>query len=298
MWREKLAVLITGIALLLLPMSESHAQAPLGTAPTFSTRQLTAVPNAQAIQKQIWLPGIDDGYVPQGIVFFDNKLFVSSYRSTDPKQDRGPCRLFALDANKGAMLGHLDLPESCGHAGGLTATPSRRLIVSDSRVIFEIEPSFAGGKQIGRVTRSVRLRGAVKGSFTAAEADGFWLGQYERAEPARMFKFPWSALAKKELSESDAIAAISIPVFAQGAAFDTSGALWIMRSGSTLGELVKLDRKTGAVIMRFDMPVGAEGISFAPDGSLWTLSEAGSRRWSHWKGFYPLAFQFDMKLLK
>lgn len=298
MWREKLAVSVAAIASLLMPLSESRAQAPLGVAPTFSTRPLTAIPNARAIKKQIWLPGIDDGYVPQGIVFFDSKIFVSSYRSIDPKQDRGPCRLFVLDARAGAVLGHLDLPEGCGHAGGLTVAPSGRLIVSDSRIIFEVELSPGNSTKLGRVTRSVRLRGAAKGSFTAAEADGFWLGQYERAEPARMFKFPWSALARKEISESDAIATISIPIFAQGAAFDMSGALWIMRSGSTLGELVKLDRKTGAVVTRFDMPAGAEGISFAPDGSLWTLSEAGSRRWSHWKGFYPLAFQFDVKLLK
>lgn len=286
------------IAWLILPVGESHAQAPLGIAPTFSARELTVVPNAQALQKQIWLPGIDDGYVPQGIVFADGKLFVSSYRSADQKQDRGPCRLYAIETNTGTVLGNLDLPETCGHAGGLAVISSGRLLVSDTRVVFEVELSPGDSAQIGRVVRSIRLRGSVKGSFAAAEADGFWLGQYERAEPARMFKFPWSALDKAELAETDAVETVSIPIFAQGAAFDASGALWIMRSGSKLGELVKLDCKTSAVIERFDMPVGAEGISFAPDGSLWTLSEAGSQRWSQWKAFYPMAFRFDMKLLK
>jgi hypothetical protein len=276
--------------------AESRAENLSGTAPTYSERQLSPVPNAQALQRRIWLPGIDDGYVPQGIIFFDGKLFVSSYRSIDQKQDRGPCRLFALDPKSGAMLGHLDLPPSCGHAGGLTAGQNGRLIVSDSRIIFEIE--LTPGAQIGRVTRSLRLRGAVKGSFVAKERDGFWLGQYERAEPARMFKFPWSALDKKEISEADAVETISIPVFAQGAAFDFAGALWLMRSGSAMGELAKIDRKTGAVLARFDMPAGSEGISFEPGGALWTLSEAGSKRWSNWKAYYPLAFRFDMHLLK
>lgn len=286
------------VTALLWPNSESRAESPLGAAPAYSERQLTPVPNAQALQKRIWLPGIDDGYVPQGIIFFDGKLFVSSYRSPDRNQDRGPCRLYALDTNSGATLGHLDLPQSCGHAGGLTAGQSGRLIVSDSRVIFEVALTPSGGATIGRVTRSVRLLGAVKGSFAATEKDGFWLGQYERAEPARMFKFPWVALDKKEISELDAIETISIPVFAQGATFDTTGALWIMRSGSTLGELMKIDRKSGAVLMRFDMPVGAEGITFESDNALWTLSEAGSKRWSNWKAHYPLAFCFDMNLLK
>ncbi len=283
-------------AALLLFSVEARAQALLGNAPAYSERQLTPVPNAQALERRIWLPGIDDGYVPQGIIFSEGKLFVSSYRSTERKQDRGPCRLYAMDATSGAVLGHLDLPPACGHAGGLTAAKGGHLIVSDSRVIFEVK--LANGAQIGVVTRTVRLRGAVKGSFIVAEADGFWLGQYERAEPARMFKFSWAALNKKEISEADAIETISIPIFAQGAAFDASSALWIMRSGSTMGELAKVDRKTGAVLARYDMPAGAEGISFEPGGSLWTLSEAGSKRWSNWKAFYPLAFRFDMNSLK
>ena len=294
---RKLLAVFVGCAALLFP-SGGRAQDLLGTAPTFSERKLTPVPNDGAVNRRIWLPGIDDGYVPQGILFLGGRLFVSSYRSTDRNQDRGPCRLYALDANTGATLGQLDLPESCGHAGGLTTGPSGRLIVSDSRIIYEIELSPRESAQIGRVTRSVKLRGGVKGSFTAAETNGFWLGQYERAEPARMFRFSWTALEQKEISEADATETISIPVFAQGAAFDKSGALWVMRSGSTLGELVMLDRKSGAVLARFDMPIGGEGISFEPNGALWTLSEAGSQRWSHWKGFYPLAFRFDMNLLK
>jgi hypothetical protein len=87
-------------------------------------------------------------------------------------------------------------------------------------------------------------------------------------------------------------------MFSQGAAPGPTGELWVMRSGSAFGELVKLHRETGAIVARFEMPAGAEGISFEPGGALWTLSEAGSRRWSQWKGFYPLAFRFDPDLLK
>jgi streptogramin lyase len=91
---------------------------------------------------------------------------------------------------------------------------------------------------------------------------------------------------------------LSVPAFSQGAAFDNFGALWIMRSGSRLGELVRLDRRSGTVVARHAMPVGAEGISFAPDGLFWTLSEAGSQRWNDWPAFYPLAFRFDPKRLQ
>lgn len=294
--RRLILPLVAGSAALLLAVSAGRAEEPLGTKPAYVARELADVPNAQALTRRIWLPGLQDGYVPQGIVYLDGKIFVSSYRSTTREQDRGPCRLFAMDAKDGAVLGHLDLPESCGHAGGLAIGQRGHLLVIDTRVLFEVE--LGKGQPIGRVLRSVKIRAPVKGSFGATEADGFWLGQYERKEPARMHKFSWSVLAKKEITEADAIATLSIPIFAQGAAFDQSGALWVTRSGSKLGELVKLDRKTGAVIARFEMPAGIEGISFEKGGALWALSEAGSQRWSHWAGFYPLAFRFEIGRLK
>jgi hypothetical protein len=295
--RKPLAVSALVAAALFAAVSESRAENPLGVKPAYTARELTPIPNAQAIERRIWLPGIDDGYVPQGIVFLNGTLFVSTYRSMDRKQDRGPCRLYALDTNSGVVFGHLDLPASCGHAGGLTIGRPGRLIVSDARVIFEIELTRSEA-QIGRVTRSVKLSDGVKGSFAASEEDGFWLGQYERTEIGRIHKFPWAALAKKELTRADAIEEVAAPLYSQGATFDGAGGFWVMRSGSMLGELVRLDRKTSAVVERFQMPVGAEGISFESGGALWTLSEAGSRRWNEWKAFYPLALRFDPKLLK
>ncbi len=291
-------MLALAAALLISASPESHAQAPLGAKPTYTSRELTPVPNARAVQRRIWIPALDEGFVPQGIVFLDGRLFISGYFSIDRKQDRGPCRLIALDAKTGAALGHLDLPASCGHAGGLARGSPGRLIVTDARVLFEIELMVRAGDPIGRVVSRVKLDPPVKGSFVASEESGVWIGQYERAEPARMFRFPWAALGKKTLAEADAVETVSIPALAQGAAFDASGALWIMRSGSTLGEIVKLDRASGASLARFAMPAGGEGISFEPDGALWTLSEAGSRRWSHWKAFYPLALRFEMPLLQ
>lgn len=280
----------------LLVSSPGYAEEPLGTKPAYVARELATIPNAQALTRRIWLPGLQDGYVPQGIVYLDGKIFVSSYRSTTREQDRGPCRLFAMDAKNGAVLGHLDLPASCGHAGGLAIGQRGHLLVIDTRVLFEVE--LTNGQPLGRVLRTVKIRAPVKGSFGAVEADGFWLGQYERKEPAYMYKFAWEALAAKEITEADAVATLGIPIFAQGATFDASGALWVTRSGSKLGELVKLDRKSGAVLTRFEMPAGIEGISFEKGGALWALSEAGSQRWSNWAGFYPLALRFDIERLK
>lgn len=277
---------------------EGHAQTPLGARPEYATRDLSEIPNARALLATIWLPGLQDGYVPQGIVIVGERLFVSAYKSTDRKQDRGPCRIFALDAHSGASLAHLDLPKTCGHAGGLAKGEGRTLLVTDTRVIFEVELAGAAEKSLGRVTRAIRLGGSVKGSFAASDASGFWLGEYARNDAGKLFRFPWAALQKQTLVEADAVEVLPSPIYAQGAAIDGHGGLWVTRSGSKFGELVKLDRRTGVVVARFPMPAGAEGISFAPDGTLWTLSEAGSQRWNDWAAFHPLAFRFDPKLLR
>ena len=274
------------------------AEAPLGKKPAYTDRELSPFPNAQAISKRIWVPGLDDGYVPQGVTFQAGVLFISSYRSTDPKQDRGPCRVFAVDPETGIVLSQIDLPSQCGHAGGIARGPGRNIVVADSRHVFEIEVSGLERGKLLRVVRAAALAGKLKGSFAAGAADGLWLGAYERSGEPKLYLIPWAKLRQPKLSEIDTVEAVPLPLLAQGAAFDGEGDLWITRSGSRFGELVKLDRKTGAVLVRHAMPIGIEDISFEPGGALWSLSEAGSRRWNAWSAFYPLAFRIDVSLLR
>lgn len=282
-------LLLTGIA---------GAEAPLGKQPGYTSRALSPLPNGQAVTKSIWAPGLDEGYVPQGVTFLNGRLFISGYLSTDPAQDRGPCRLFTLDPASGRVLSFLDLPAQCGHAGGLAKGPRGNIFVADSRHLFEIELSERSPGEPGQVVRTVALSGQLKGSFAASTADGIWLGAYERNGEPKLFRIPWAALRQPKISEAQAVEAIALPLLAQGAAFDGSGALWITRSSSKLGELLKIDRKSGAILLRFPMPIGIEDIGFEPDGALWSLSEAGSKRWNAWSAFYPLAFRLDVNLLK
>jgi hypothetical protein len=46
------------------------------------------------------------------------------------------------------------------------------------------------------------------------------------------------------------------------------------------------------------MIIGIEDIGFAPDRTLWSVSEAGSRRWSHWSKTFPIVFQMDVSRLR
>jgi sugar lactone lactonase YvrE len=271
---------------------------PLGKQPTYTDRKLTEVPNAAAITRRIWAPGLDDGYVPQGLTVHAGTIYVGAYKSTDPKQDKGPCRLFRLDPATGAITGTLDLPASCGHAGGLARGTPGRLYVADTKVVFEVTLAPAGDPTIGRVTRTVQLTGAVKGSFAAASDGHLWLGTFTREPGARLYRFPLAKLAAARWSEADATLALPIPENAQGAAFDSTGRLWITRSLSRYGELLELDLKTGAPVRRFAMPAAIEDISFAPDGGLWAMSEAGAQRWNTWPAFFPVVFRLDPTRLR
>jgi hypothetical protein len=172
--------------------------------------------------------------------------------------------------------------------------------VADTRAVFEIGLGSGDGGALGRVLASVRLTGDVKGSFAAGTADALWLGTYSKEPGARLYKVPFEKLAAgpATLSEADATAAVVLPARVQGAAFDSAGQLWVTRSGSTFGELLRLDLATGAVQERFAMPAGVEDIGFEPGSRLWAVGEAGSRRWLAWSTFFPVLFQLEVTRLR
>lgn len=286
----------------LLASGSVHATEPSGQRPTYTDRNLgitpaAPIPNETAFERRFWVPGLDEGFVPQGLTVTEGALYISSYKSTDPKQGRGPCRLYRLDAVAGAVIGTLDLPPTCGHAGGLARGAKGRLWVSDTWTIYEVALAAPGEAGIGRVLREIRLTGSVKGSFSAGEPGALWLGSYERDGPGRLYRFDTATL-KPVLTEADATRSLPLPSRAQGAAFDAQGRLWITRSGHTLGELLRLDTATGAVQATYQMPAGVEDLSFDAEGRLWTMSEAGSRRWFAWNTFYPVIFRLDPARLR
>ena len=285
-------IVLAGLA---LSVSDALAADPLGTAPTYASRTLGPVPNGQAITRRIWAPGLDDGYVPQGLAVVAGALYVATYHSVDVKQDRGPCRVFRIDMTSGVTTGMLDLPASCGHAGGLARGPAGRLFVADTRTVYEVE--LTGAASLGRVVRTIKLLGKVKGSFAAGSTDALWLGSFAREGEAKLFRVPFGAL-KSAVAEADATQVVPLPTAAQGAVFDPAGRLWITRSTSRFGELRRLDPASGATQVQYSMPIGVEDLSFDADGGLWTVSEAGSRRWLNWTTFFPVVFRLDPAKLR
>jgi sugar lactone lactonase YvrE len=304
MSRLALSLATLGLAAVALTGSAMAWQGtmPTGKAPAFTDRilELNKVPNWAAMTRLIWSPGLNDGYVPQGLTVHDGAIFVGTYRSEDPKQSRGPCRIYRLDPSSrpDPVTEFLDLPPPCGHAGGLARGGPGRLWVVDTRDIFEIEIARSRGA-VGHVIRTIRLTGGLRGSFAASTGDALWIGGYSKEPGARLYKLPFTKLAPEtgSVSEQDTDESVTLPTKAQGAAFDAAGRLWVTRSGSTFGELLQLDRRTGAILRQLAMPAGVEDISFAPDGGLWAVSEAGSKRWLGWETFFPVVFRLQPELL-
>src|SRR5688572_9651031 len=74
----------------------------MGTAPTYLSATTQDVPNAAALSHRIWVPGLDEGFVPQGLTAGGGYLYVSSYKPTpDLKANTGPCPVFRIDAATG-----------------------------------------------------------------------------------------------------------------------------------------------------------------------------------------------------
>ena len=283
-----------------------EAQTPvLGMAPTYTKRRLGVegvggVPNSQAITRRIWAPGLDQGFVPQGLAMVDGAIYVSAYRSTDTGQSKGDCSLFRIDPKSGAVTGSRPLRSTCGHAGGIARGAYGRIWVVDTHEMQELPHVPGHAARIGHVIRQVRLEPPLKGSFAAGDGRSLWIGSYERNGAGRLYEIPLSKLPQRDGSVGLAGVRrqLVLPPKAQGAAFDAAGWLWITMSGSRSGELAKLDPATGRVLARYAMPAGTEDLSFDADGQIWAVSEAGSRRWSGWGTFFPVLFRLDPARLR
>jgi sugar lactone lactonase YvrE len=293
-----------GVVLCALLSLTANATEMLGKKPGHVWGEPSSVPNDQAITRKIWAPGIDDGYVPQGITWADGVVYLSAYRSTDPKVDKGPCRIFKVDPENGNTLGHFDLPEDCGHAGGLAFAGKSIMIAADTRRLYKIDmaAAFVPGSSSNAIVASVGLRGELKGSLVDFDGTSVFIGSSEKdAAKAKGYFLPLSIFEThngKTVNETAAIRSISLPAEAQGAAFDKAGNLYVTASNSRFGVLSRLDGKTGESLSSYEMVIGVEDIGFDGAGRLWSVSEAGSLRWQKWSKTFPVLFQVDLSKLK
>lgn len=305
--------ILSGIALLataLVPMIPARpslaADVPsiMGTPPQSEPRDPGDVPGEQGMVARIWMPGIDEGFIPQGLTVVGNHILVAAYRSARPESDAETCRVFRLNSKTGMPMGGFALPRSCGHPGGLAHDRQGTLFVADTSILYiiDLDRALADGNADQAVRKEITFGGSLRGSFTTYRDGSVWIGVYHRREPRRIYRFPVATLMAKKpgdlLTEADAAENIPVSARTQGAAFDAKGALWITQSGRSSGTLQMIDVRGGSVKVTCDMPPGIEDISFDAAGRLWAVSEAGAGRHQSWPTYYPIVFALDPAKLK
>jgi sugar lactone lactonase YvrE len=210
--------------------------------------------------------------------------------------------VFRIDPASGAETGHFDVPPPCGHAGGLASAGNGRLYIADTHTLFmtELAGAFEGSPPRFRI---IPLGPGVTGGLAVSGTGDIWLGSYKKDEPGRLYRFATAALESvpdgTALNAENAAATLAIPSYAQGAAIDAGGRLWVARSDLRWGELDRLDPASGRIEREYKVPPGIEGIAFDGAGRLWAVSEAGARHFhdQSWLAlvmpFYPLIFAID-----
>lgn len=289
--------ILSAAGFILAPAAVSARPRLPGDEPHYDARELSAVPNAAAIGRRYWVPGLNDGFVPQGLTIFRNEILIAAYRSETQEQDNGPARIFRLARSTGRLLGSFALPATYGHPGGLAAVGDTVFVANSGRLLaLDVARSCAAGECVPLGERLVDK--AMGPSFLAASPDKLlWFGPYRRKGESSLYGVPLARIlsgSEKPIETADAAATLPLPQFVQGATFDRKGDLWISQSsGNRPAFLFRLDPKTGAVLARYPAPGGIEDLGCAPNGRLWAASEAGSKRWSRWDTFYPLVFEID-----
>lgn len=280
------------------------AQEVMGTRPTYLDAVTESVPNRAALASRIWTPGLDEGYVPQGLTAADGYLLVSSYLpSPDLKSNTGPCRVFRIEQSTGNAAGTFELPVgACTHSGGLAYLGGGMLLLADTRRLFRIDlaKALATGRAEGAM-RSVRIAGELRGSYATYDGKDAWIGTWTKdAAHARMFRLDprlFDDYDGQTVKEERAVESIPVPLEAQGAAFDKDGNLWVSASNGKWGKLYRLDRQ-GDVKAEYAMTAGLEDLTVDARGRLWGLSESGTRKYMHWDTRFPFIFEIDVTQLK
>lgn len=300
---DKRAILL---AAFLAAAIDAPARSPAaigGTKPSYIGAVTESAPNIQAIGRRIWVPGLEQGYVPQGLTVAEGHILVSAYLP-EPEGIIRHCRVFRLDPSSGETTGSFELPhKDCLHAGGLAYLGKGFLLLSDTRRLFRIDlaKAIASGRAEGAM-RWLDLSGEWRGSFAGFDGTHAWIGRYAKeSRQARMYRFDpklFDDAHGERLDESRALETVAIPLEAQGLAFDARGDPWVSASHGSFGRLYHLDRG-GKVRREYEMVPGLEDIEFDAAGRLWSLSESGSRKYFEvWATRFPFVFEVDVSKLR
>jgi hypothetical protein len=293
-------------ALALIASSPAPATDILGTKPAYLEQAASGFANERAIVKKLWMPGLDDGYVPQGLAIDGRHILVSAYQEPEIKGGRASCRIFRIEAETGKDAGSFAMPPECAHSGGIAALGGGMIVVADTGYLWRIdlEKALATGKADDAMRGMVRLGGELRGSFMSFDGTDLWIGTYtvrKDAAKAKLHRLKLTVFDEHNgatIEEKHAVETMPSPPLGQGMAFQGKDTIWIAASSSQIGWLHRLERAGGKVSATYDTIIGIEGIAFDREGRLWAVSEAGAKKYLKWRLHFPVIFAIDPSKLE
>jgi len=291
-------------AALLLPLAAFAAEI-LGTKPSYVDAPPRSYPNQQAITPRIWVPGLEEGWIPQGLALVDAHALVSAYQEGDAQKPK--CRVFRVEIATGKTVGSFDMPAPCVHAGGITDIGGGWVVVADTRQDWrvDVEKAIAAGKAEGATKGMIKLSRGFGSAFTFFDGKHLWNGVWvdeKDAAGSKIYRLDLAVFDRDGVTVDAEVPLeiLPVPIRAQGGALDRQGNLWIASSlGPNYSKLYRVDRKTGQPLATYEMPSRIENIVFDKDNRLWAISESGSRKYHNAKDpDFPFIFEIDVARLK
>lgn len=297
---RRIALLIAALAI-----AEAASAQVLGTKPSYIDGPPRSYANYEAITPRLWIPGLDEGWIPQGLALIGPHALVSAYQETDASKPK--CRVFRLELATGKPAGSFDMPAPCVHAGGITDIGGGFIVLADTRQDWRIdlEKALAAGSGEAAARGMIKLGTGFGSAFTFFDGKDLWNGVWvdeKDAAGSKIYRLPLSVFDREgtTVDKDVPLEIVPVPIRAQGGALDRKGNLWISSSlGPRYSYLYRVDPRTGTTLARYDMPSRIENIVFDKDDRLWAISEAGARKYHRPNDpDFPFIFEIDVAKLK
>jgi hypothetical protein len=277
-------LLSAAIFLLATATCAAPAPVPSGTFGVSDIDLTPCFPNSQAVVASRFVPGIEDGFVPQGFAPFRSGYLLSGYFSIKTKG----CRFYVLDSDK-RITAKVDLQSGCSHAGGVSGTPEGKVMISDTRQLFVFAANEDGKFEL---ETAVALSSNLRGTFIKCVEDGFYIGSYLPGDMfTNVYFFSYKALDYSSLTPIDGELHYQLPASSQG--FDILYGYGIVSTSQGNPNKISFSDSSGNLLAQYDFITGSQSIFMNDDGLLETLSESGVEKYKHWKYRYPAMITID-----